>query len=233
MTHRYHRHHRRYAGGVFTALALICVIAATKCGPAPTSSPTSTSPSTTSKPTATTPTTASTTTGTTTPTTTAGNPALPAIRTVHDPGTVTGTITGPCHLRGDSPTTWLPDPRCTPGAYDPTVTAAELCSGSYTTSSYRPPESDTEHAKWDQVEPAYGINEDGELDHLIPLELAGANDLANLWVEPGSIPNPKDSIENALHDWVCADPTQSRLRAAQTAIATDWTTAETKLGITP
>jgi len=141
---------------------------------------------------------------------------------VHDPGQVTGTLQGPCHTRDNGR---LPDPRCTPGAYDPQVTAAVLCAPGYTTRSYRPPASQTDAAKRDIVEPAYGMaGVAGELDHLVPLELGGANDLSNLWVEAGSIPNPKDEVENRLHDMVCAG--QVTLRAAQVAIATDWETAE-------
>jgi hypothetical protein len=53
--------------------------------------------------------------------------------------------------------------------------------------------------------------------------------------DPGSIPNPKDAVENALHHWVCAatgDVAQQRLTAAQQAIAANWMTAEQQLGIT-
>lgn len=62
----------------------------------------------------------------------------------------------------------------------------------------------------------------------------GSNDLSNLWVEAGSIPNPKDSVENALHKWVCsgdsASVRQQRLTEAQKAIASDWLTALARLG---
>jgi 5-methylcytosine-specific restriction endonuclease McrA len=36
----------------------------------------------------------------------------------------------------------------------------------------------------------------GEYDHLVPLELGGANATSNLWGEVQSIPNPKDKVEN-------------------------------------
>jgi hypothetical protein len=71
---------------------------------------------------------------------------------------------------------------------------------------------------------------DAEYDHLIPLGVGGdPNDPRNLWVEPpspghtpGSGPaNPKDDVESALHDVVCSG--QVSLRAAQAAIAADWT----------
>ena len=153
----------------------------------------------------------------------------PPLTKVHDPGRVTGTMHGPCHIRY----TWdrairkeepLPDPRCTPGSYDPVMTRARICAAGYRTSSYRPPESQTYHAKYYVVEPAYGQRHiRGELDHLVPLELGGSNDMKNFWVETGSIPNPKDTVENRLHREVCAG--KISLHTAQLDIAHNWTTA--------
>ena len=68
-----------------------------------------------------------------------------------------------------------------------------------------------------------------ELDHLVSLELAGANDTKNLWPEVGSLPNPKDKVENDLHRAVCSG--KVTLAVAQQAIATDWMTAEHRLGL--
>jgi hypothetical protein len=157
---------------------------------------------------------------------------VPLLVQVHDPGHVTGVLTGPCHARANGQ---LPDPACTPGAYDPAVTAAILCAPGYSTRTYRAPESETSPFKWHVAEPAYGQqNVSGELDHLVSLELGGANDASNLWVEAGPIPNPKDSVENALHAWVCAAAgasAETRLHQAQVAIAADWMTAEQVLGI--
>jgi hypothetical protein len=154
------------------------------------------------------------------------------LKQVHDPGTVTGTLTGPCHTRDGGQ---LPDRSCTPGSYDPAITAAALCFPGYTTSSYRPPSSQTTRAKLTVVEPAYGMTgATGELDHLISLELGGSNDLSNLWLEAGPIPNGKDAVENALHKWVCAGGpgvAQGRLMRAQVAISINWMTAEQKLGV--
>jgi hypothetical protein len=80
------------------------------------------------------------------------------------------------------------------------------------------------------AEPAYGQHDvSGELDHEIPLELGGANDARNLWVEAGSIPNPKDAVEDALNRAVCDG--KVKLRAAQAAIAKNWRTAEAALGL--
>ena len=97
---------------------------------------------------------------------TAGNGLL----AVHDPGTVTGTLTGACRTRDQG---LLPDRSCTPGAIDPAVTQANIgstiCRAGYT-DSVRPPESQTEAFKWGVAEPAYGQHDvSGELDHLVPL----------------------------------------------------------------
>jgi hypothetical protein len=149
--------------------------------------------------------------------------------TVHDPGEVTGSLSGPCQTRHHGE---LPDPSCTPGSVDPAVTQANIgstiCRSGYT-ETVRPPESQTEQFKFSVAEPAYGQSGvSGELDHLVPLELGGSNDATNLWVESGSIPNPKDAVENALNREVC-DGTLS-LRAAQREIARNWLTAARQLG---
>jgi hypothetical protein len=68
-----------------------------------------------------------------------------------------------------------------------------------------------------------------ELDHLVPLELGGSNDITNLWPEVGKVPNPKDKVEDALKRAVCAG--QVSLAAAQNAIAANWLTAEARLRI--
>ena len=69
-----------------------------------------------------------------------------------------------------------------------------------------------------------GTTADYEEDHLISLELGGnPNDPRNLWPEPYN-PRPgarqKDTVENYLHNQVCAGT--MTLIDAQNAIATDW-----------
>jgi hypothetical protein len=131
---------------------------------------------------------------------------------------------GGCHVRQDADGRPLPDPACTPGAIDPAVNESDIkatiCRPGYTR-TVRPPASDTD--RWKRTaEAAYGIAS-GEYDHLVPLELGGANATSNLWVEPGAIPNPKDQVENRLKREVCAGTIT--LAAAQQAIASNWTTA--------
>jgi hypothetical protein len=144
---------------------------------------------------------------------------------------VTGTLAGPCQARDEGR---LPDRRCTPGAVDPAVTqaaiASTICVSGYTR-TVRPPEGQTEAFKFGQAYPAYGLaaGTGSELDHLVPLELGGANDAANLWPEAGPLPNPKDTVERALNRAVCDD--RITLARAQRAIAQDWETAESRLGL--
>lgn len=132
---------------------------------------------------------------------------------------------GSCHARGSGLYS-LPDSSCTPGATNPDVTQATIgqtiCVSGWT-STVRPSESITEAEKRASMA-AYGDGGsmgDYEYDHLISLELGGAvNDSRNLWPEPGASPNPKDSVENALHAMVC--DRQIALAQAQRIIATNW-----------
>lgn len=65
-----------------------------------------------------------------------------------------------------------------------------------------------------------------ELDHLIPLELGGSNDIKNLWPEPYNgewNAHMKDALENKLHYLVCKDVIS--LPEAQKLISSDWKSA--------
>jgi hypothetical protein len=132
---------------------------------------------------------------------------------------------GSCHAKG-SGTLAEADPGCTPGALNPAVTQASIdrtiCVSGWTR-TVRPSQSVTAPEKLASMV-AYGESgstHDYEYDHLVSLELGGAlNDARNLWPEPGASPNPKDSVENALHRMVCNG--QMRLAQAQHIIATDW-----------
>jgi hypothetical protein len=141
---------------------------------------------------------------------------------------------GSCHARGHGRYA-LPDPHCTPGAVNPSVTQATIgrtiCVSGWT-KTVRPSESITEREKRGSMA-AYGDTgslRDYEYDHLVSLELGGAvNDARNLWPEPGGSPNPKDSVEDRLHRMVCDG--QMRLARAQHIIATEWVTWARQNGI--
>ena len=147
------------------------------------------------------------------------------------PAAVPAAAPSTCHLRDNGQ---LPDPGCTPGATDSRVTQATIystiCVRGYT-ATVRPPSSVTSRFKYSVSYPEYGVpaSARGELDHLIPLELGGSSAAANLWPEIGPLPNPKDSVENALNHAVCSG--RLTLRAAQRAIAADWMTAESVLAV--
>src|SRR3954469_24208126 len=120
----------------------------------------------------------------------------------------------------------LADPGCTPGARFSKVTKAQVCRPGYAR-SVRHVTTSTK----DAIYAAYGMRAhfdggDGEVDHLISLELGGSNARANLFPEAAS-PRPgsheKDRLENALHAEVCSGRTS--LRRAQRLIGGDWVAA--------
>ncbi len=122
-----------------------------------------------------------------------------------------------CQVRGD-----LPDASCTPGAVFANATKAIVCVSGYTKTV-----RNVSEATKNQVFAEYGItSHDGstyEVDHLIPLEIGGSNDIKNLWPEAAD-PSPgfhdKDRLENALHSRVCSGAMP--IQDAQQKIAADW-----------
>jgi hypothetical protein len=129
------------------------------------------------------------------------------------------------------------DKKLTPGAVDPRVTQANIqqtiCKTGYTKTVRKTPQK-----MQDQVFAAYGIPkaDEGkyELDHLISLELGGADVAKNLWPEkycptkkalcPADPPcygaREKDVVETTFKRKVCAGT--MTLKAAQKRIAGDW-----------
>ncbi|MFE9423745.1 hypothetical protein ACFYNO_12385 [Kitasatospora sp. NPDC006697] len=137
----------------------------------------------------------------------------------------------------------LPDPSCTPGALNPSVTQATIGSTicvSGWTATIRPSTTYTNRLKAQGII-AYGYSDtlmsDYEEDHFIPLELGGSpTSPLNLWPEPryttdssGGTSYTKDGVENKLKTAVCNGTVA--LADAQNAIASDWTTALSSLGL--
>lgn len=129
----------------------------------------------------------------------------------------------------------LPDHAKTPGVVDPAMTADILCAKKFTTRDTR----NVSAAMKREVYAHYRMmNHKGackrskrgcEVDHLISLELGGANHIGNLWPQPfgkswGA--EIKDRLENAMHRLVCAG--QITLEQAQQEISTDWIAAYRK-----
>jgi len=134
-----------------------------------------------------------------------------------DCGEVSSRVSVQCHVRGA-----LPDPSCTPGAVFAGVPLSQLCVPGYTNSVRWVTQTEKE-----KVYAEYGVlshkSGEYEIDHFVPLELAGSNDIANLWPEAAN-PKPgfheKDQVENRLHALVCM--AKMTLGDAQHRIATDW-----------
>jgi hypothetical protein len=121
----------------------------------------------------------------------------------------------------------LPDQKLTPGAVLG-VDIALICKPGYA-KLFR----QTTRAMKLAVYTAYHLAPDAsryEIDHLIPLELGGADVVANLWPQSYETPRgsagEKDRLENFLHRQVCAG--KMPLRQAQAEIATDWLAAYQK-----
>ncbi len=116
-----------------------------------------------------------------------------------------------------------PDHECTPGAIFPNAGTSTICVKGYT----KKVRSVSASLK-KKVYAEYGIvypqpTGSYEADHLIPLELGGSNDIANLFPEakdPGPGFKEKDLVENYLHNEVCSGNLD--LSAAQKQIANDW-----------
>lgn len=120
----------------------------------------------------------------------------------------------------------FPDPTLTPGAIRSTD-AQEICSRG--TSEFR----HGSRERSDLIFRLYGVIRSDRinytLDHLVPLEIGGADVVENLWPEPRRRlagewdDTQKDQLEHRLHALVCAG--QLDVAEAQRAIADDWTAA--------
>ena len=113
----------------------------------------------------------------------------------------------------------FPDAACTPGAVA-TASLAIVCHTS--TRGRRQVSRDLRRAVFAE----YGLSPHQppgsyEVDHLIPLELGGSNELANLWPEIAPGFHDKDQIEDELHRRVCSG--RMTLETAQKQIASNWT----------
>ena len=118
-----------------------------------------------------------------------------------------------------------PDPHLTPGVTLSGVTREQVCRPGYARSARHVPPAEKADVfrRYRISRPPPGAY---EVDHLIPLELGGSNDVANLWPEPykGSFgAHEKDRLEDRMRAGVCAG--RLDLTIAQRNIASDWYTA--------
>jgi hypothetical protein len=118
-----------------------------------------------------------------------------------------------------------PDSSCTPGAYNPSVTLDSLKNSFLRTTCLRD-KATTEKEKgqtygWYQVHhPTSSEAHTCELDHLVPLELGGADTADNIWPQCGKDPasgeiyfHIKDTIETCAAEMVKAGERRSVRRA--------------------
>jgi hypothetical protein len=118
-----------------------------------------------------------------------------------------------------------PDSRLTPGAVDPTATAAAVCVPGYAR-AHRPPIS---HEERMAIFGEYGVVPvpgQFELDHRVLVELGGLTVATNLWTEPyfgNWNAHQKDFLEDQVHALVCSD--RMTLRDAQQLFLGDWVAA--------
>jgi hypothetical protein len=137
----------------------------------------------------------------------------PAGIDVHgDSGSSVSPQPGGCAVRKLNGMT-LPDPVCTPDAFNPSVTVAMLRDSNFHTWCLRDKASSASAKA--KTYSWYGVtkpmNNKGahmvcELDHLVPLEIGGADTLDNIWPEcgpPSVVLNhrywrPKDKVEDRV-----------------------------------
>ena len=121
----------------------------------------------------------------------------------------------------------LPDPTLTPGGTF-NATVSQICTPGYS-KSVRDVSTATKNRVYAEYHITHRAPGEYEVDHLIPLEIGGSNDIKNLFPQPAE-PRPgfheKDVLENTLHDLVCAGKLE--LATAQRDIATDWYAAYVK-----
>jgi hypothetical protein len=136
------------------------------------------------------------------------------------PNTQTAPLTPPSTKAG--PAYVYPNPLLTPGAVL-TTDASTICAPGYASSVRNVPTVTKKQvhveygASYPQSAGAY------EVDHFIPLEIGGSNDIKNLWLEPAA-PTPgfhqKDQFENFEHDQVCDGAISAA--EAQRRMVSDW-----------
>jgi hypothetical protein len=131
-------------------------------------------------------------------------------------------------LAGTAPT--KPDPKFTPGAINPAATKVIVCVNGYTS---QPGVRNVTESVKKQVFTEYGIDpksDQFEIDHLISLELGGANDIHNLWPQSYTTKplnaHVKDALENKLHALICSG--QADMATVQKDVSADWTAAYVK-----
>jgi hypothetical protein len=95
-----------------------------------------------------------------------------------------------------------PNPVLTPGVVRP-MTRAAVCAVRWGL-DHRHVTLRMRRAVFARYGVAWADRRHYEVDHLVPRELAGADDVLNLWPQPWPDARTKDHEENRLHQAVCA-----------------------------
>lgn len=119
----------------------------------------------------------------------------------------------------------LPDPGLTPGVIASTD-EAEVC-GTVNGVTYSKRHRQTTAAMKAQVAREYGREHCGEIDHRVELSLGGADDVKNLWCQPGpdeAIWNfkLKDRLEAEVWRRVCHQHSMTLAEGQAVFLAPDW-----------
>jgi len=143
---------------------------------------------------------------------------------------------GSCHFRHAANGMQLPDPLCTPGAINPTITTAVLKDPKFRTGTVR--DQLTSAAQKQIVYSWYGVtkpagnvgpNQICEIDHLVSLGLGGSDALENLWPQCGPVNVPVGQREFKVKDAHAELGLMRQIKAGaeladiQRKIAADWT----------
>lgn len=148
-------------------------------------------------------------------------------------GLLAGALCAQAHYRTDGSYS-LPDAKVTPGAVNRDLVAdpsgkthmvegheANLCAKDFRTGPYR----HTSESVKKKACAEYGAKDcpgpNWEVDHLISLEIGGADQIGNLWPQPILQARLKDhGTEDVLPKMICAG--KISLRDAQQCISGDW-----------
>jgi hypothetical protein len=130
----------------------------------------------------------------------------------------------------------VPDPNCTPGAINPTLTIEVLRDPSFTTrctrdTATKETEKTTTYEWYNLPHPTQNSGESQvcELDHLISLGIGGADTLDNIWPQCGpsgvALPQRFFKIKDMVEDFLAMQVRAGRMNLidAQRGIAADWT----------
>ena len=165
---------------------------------------------------------------------TRGGSSSPTTTATSQPAPTTSATSGMLTVAGSGIASATADQTLTPGATDPAVTQANIhqtiCTRGYT-STVRKVSTKTKSAVYAEYHVAQSDKRGYVIDHLVPLEVGGSNDIRNLWPEAKATAEHKDQTENLLHARVCNGTID--LVAAQQLFEAEWSPGGTSTAPMP